>query len=72
VEIAPPDGPPRRAVIQAGNQEPTLANVSGIAGESIIVTPYYLFDPKNESLALLHQCSSRDAERPAASTEDKR
>lgn len=72
IEIASPGSAARRAVVQAGNQEPTLANLSGVAGESIVVTPYYLFDPKKESLALLHQCTSRDAQRPAASRDDKR
>ena len=72
IEIASPDGAARRAVVQAGNQEPTLANLSGVSGESIVVTPYYLFDPKKESLALLHQCTSRDAQRPASSPDDKR
>ncbi|HMI87736.1 MAG TPA: hypothetical protein VK550_26800 [Polyangiaceae bacterium] len=62
VEIESPNAAPKRAIVQAGNQAPTLADLTSAAGESIVVTPYYLFDPKKDSLDLLHACISRDAE----------
>jgi hypothetical protein len=71
--MRPPQfGAPQRAVIDTGNQEPTLAKLSGLRGESIVVTPYYLFEPKKESLAILLQCTSRDSERRALSPQDAR
>jgi hypothetical protein len=63
---------PQRAVVHASDQTPTVAALSSVEGESIVVTPYFLFDPKRENMALLHQCISRDAQRLAAALDGKR
>lgn len=72
MEITAPQIPAHRAVVQAKDQTPTVAALSSVAGESIIVTPYFLFDPKKESMKLLGQCISGDAQRLAAATDRSR
>ncbi len=53
---------PKHATIRTGSQEPALAVLSEPpARGSVVVTPYYLFEPKDESLQLLQQCKSQRA-----------
>ena len=53
---------PKRATIRTGSQEPALAVLSEPpARGAVVVTPYYLFEPKEESLKLLQQCRSQRA-----------
>jgi hypothetical protein len=50
---------PQRAVVQTMNQEPAVAKFTGAPPwETIVVTPYYLFEPKQESLRILHACTA--------------
>lgn len=51
---------PKRATIRTGSQEPALAVFSEAPGRgAVVVTPYYLFEPKDESLRLLQKCKSQ-------------
>jgi hypothetical protein len=72
MEITAPQIPPHRAVVHANDQTPTVAALSSVEGESIIVTPYFLFEPKKESMRIMGRCISRDAQRLAAATEGSR
>jgi hypothetical protein len=51
---------PMRTIVRTGNQEPAIAAFSAPhAWGTTIVTPYYVFEPKQESLSILLQCKTR-------------
>jgi hypothetical protein len=51
-------GGPRRLSVKATNQEPVLEALAGPSDQTVVITPYYLFEPKQHSLDLLLQCAS--------------
>lgn len=49
----------RRAMVRTVNQEPAVAELTPpVETGGVVVTPYYLFEPKQESLQSLMQCKS--------------
>ena len=52
------NGQPRRLSVKATNQEPILASFTTRPKLTLVITPYYLFEPRQRSLKLLAQCMS--------------
>jgi len=50
--------PPRRLSIKTGDQEPVSASLTA-PEQTVIITPYYLYEPKQESMGKLLQCASQ-------------
>jgi len=50
--------PPRRLSIKTGDQEPVSGSLT-TPEQTVIVTPYYLFEPKQESMGKLLHCASQ-------------
>lgn len=65
VELRAEGALPQRAMVRTGNQEPAVTElVPQLEQGGVVVTPYYLFEPKQESLQSLMQCKSeRNASR---------
>jgi hypothetical protein len=59
LEIDIPNFPPRIITVKTNNQEPVLAKLTTLPEQTLVITPYYLFEPKKHSLELLAQCVSR-------------
>lgn len=60
------DGQKRSLSIKTTDQEPILASFATPPEQTVVVTPYYLYDPKQHSMGLLLECASRTprAQRP--------
>lgn len=57
VKVESGSEPPQLANVRTRNQESALVNLSrSPAGETFIITPYYLFAPKQKSMETLMQC----------------
>lgn len=53
------NGQPRRLLVKTTNQEPVLASLTTQPKQTLVITPYYLFEPRYHSAELLAQCMSR-------------
>ena len=53
------NGRPRRLSVKTTDQEPILASLTTRPEQTLVITPYYLFEPRHQSLKLLAQCMSR-------------
>jgi len=51
-------GAPRHLSIETSDQQPALASTTS-PEQTVVVTPYYLFEPKQHSMALLMQCAAQ-------------
>ena len=52
------DRQPRRLSVTTTDQEPVLASLT-TPQQTVVITPYYLFEPKQESMGKLLQCASQ-------------
>lgn len=59
LEVVIPSAPPRTFTVKTANQEPVLIELTTPPKQTLVITPYYLFEPKKHSLKLLAQCVSR-------------
>ncbi|MET0793664.1 MAG: hypothetical protein ABW061_19245 [Polyangiaceae bacterium] len=53
------NGQSRPLSVKTTDQEPVLASLTTRPEQTVVITPYYLFEPKQQSLGLLLQCASR-------------
>ena len=53
------NGQPRSLSVKTTDQESVLASLTTPPEQTVVITPYYLFEPKQHSLALLMECASR-------------
>lgn len=59
VELGAEDALAERAMVRTGNQETVVAELAPpLEQGAVVVTPYYLFEPKQDSLQSLMQCKS--------------
>ncbi len=57
---------PRGVSLVTTDQEPVLASITTPPEQTVVITPYYLFESKQHSLGLLAQCASRMPEATGA------
>lgn len=50
---------PRRLSVKTTDQEPVVASMTTPPEQTVVITPYYLFESKQRGLALLIQCASQ-------------
>jgi hypothetical protein len=55
------DGTTRRLSVKTVDQHPVLASFTTTPKQTLVVTPYYLFAPRQQSMELLFQCAAREA-----------
>lgn len=55
------DGATRRLSVKTTDQEPVLASFTTVPKQTFVLMPYYLFEPKQQSMDLLLQCAAREA-----------
>lgn len=60
-------GGPRRLSVTLADQEPLVRSLEGAPEQTVVITPYYLVEPKQRSLDLLLQCASSRATKAADS-----
>jgi hypothetical protein len=53
------NGQSRPLSVKTTDQEPVLASLTAPPEQTVVITPYYLFEPKQHSMGLLMQCASR-------------
>ena len=61
------NGRPRRLSVRTGDQEPVLESLTTPPEQALVITPYYLFDPRQHSLELLTQCATSRTSKATAS-----
>ncbi|HYQ46311.1 MAG TPA: hypothetical protein VER11_30285 [Polyangiaceae bacterium] len=59
--ITSANGSSRRLSVKTTDQEPAGVSVTTAPKQALVVTPYYLFEPREQSLEQLMQCAARDA-----------
>jgi len=61
------NGRPRRLSVEAADQEPVFKSLATPPEQAVVITPYYLFEPRQRSLELLAQCASSRVSKATAS-----
>ena len=61
------NGRPRRLWVRTADQEPVLESLATPPEQTLVITPYYLFDPRQHSLELLTQCAYSRTSKTTAS-----
>lgn len=55
------NGETRRLTVSTTDQEPVLVPFTTVQKRTLVLMPYYLFEPKQQSLDVLFQCAAREA-----------
>ncbi len=59
LSVVPENGEARQISVATTDQEPVLVSLTTSPTQTLVITPYYLYEPKQRSLGLLIQCASQ-------------